>query len=125
MEAKKFVRLTLSERVIIETLPGEKRSKSDIAKRLGRSRSTISNEVNKWVVDSQGVYRTELAHGCATTMNVSYETIYRYIYAHTQGALNQKMALSAHTSPLPFLGYYIIFTKKYYLWLVQGCQNYN
>lgn len=138
MEAKKFVRLTLSERVIIETLLGEKRSKSDIAKKLGRSRSTISNEVNRWVVGSQGVYRAELAHGCATamndykrrkdkislskplrvqvfrgllshlspelisgrlklmfpddpTMNVSYESIYRYIYAHPQGALNQKL----------------------------------
>ncbi|RPH27224.1 MAG: helix-turn-helix domain-containing protein [Bacteroidales bacterium] len=56
-----FVRLTLSERVIIETLLGEKKSKSDIAKKLGRSRSTISNEVNRWVVGSQGVYRAELA----------------------------------------------------------------
>jgi transposase, IS30 family len=138
MEAKKFVRLTLSERVIIETLLGEKRSKSDIAKQLGRSRSTISNEVNRWVVGSQGVYRAELAYGYSTTMNdykrrkdkitlskalrvqvfrgllshlspelisgrlklmfpndptmnVSYESIYRFIYAHPQGALNQKM----------------------------------
>jgi len=48
MEKKRYTRLTLSERVIIETLLKEKRSKSYIAKQLGRSRSTISNELNKW-----------------------------------------------------------------------------
>ena len=69
MEAKKFVRLTLSERVIIETLLGEKRSKSDIAKKLGRSRSTVSHEINKWVVGPRGVYRAALAYSYSTTMN--------------------------------------------------------
>jgi len=137
METKKYTRLTLSERVIIETLLKEKRSKSYIAKQLGRSRSTISNEVNKWL-GSQFYYTATLAHEYARllnitkrdkdkitlnkalriqvyrgllsrlspelisgrlklvypndpTMQISYESIYRYIYAHPQGNINKKL----------------------------------
>jgi IS30 family transposase len=49
MEAKKYKRLSLKERVIIETLLGENKSKSFISERLQRARSTISREINKWV----------------------------------------------------------------------------
>lgn len=49
MEVKKHRRLTLKERVIIQTLLREKKSKSYIEIRLGRSRSTIGREVNKWI----------------------------------------------------------------------------
>ncbi|MBE7686566.1 helix-turn-helix domain-containing protein, partial [Tenacibaculum piscium] len=47
MEIKKHRRLTLKERVIIQTLLNEKKSKSYIAKTLKRARSTIFREVSK------------------------------------------------------------------------------
>jgi hypothetical protein len=65
MEVKKQRRLTLKERVIIQTLLREKKSKSYIAIRLGRTRSTIGREVNKWVQKKQDNYDAELSHWCA------------------------------------------------------------
>jgi IS30 family transposase len=65
MEVKKHRRLTLKERVIIQTLLREKKSKSYIAIRLGRTRSTIGREVNKWVQKKQDNYDAELSHWCA------------------------------------------------------------
>ncbi len=41
MEVKKHTRLTLKERVQIETLLNENKSKAYIAKKLNRARSTI------------------------------------------------------------------------------------
>ena len=46
MVRKKNTRLTLKERVQIETLLNENKTKAYIAKKLNRSRSTISREVN-------------------------------------------------------------------------------
>ena len=137
MEKKKYTRLTLSERVIIETLLKEKRSKSYIAVQLGRSRSTISNELNKWkgsqfyysaqLADEYARYlnitkrnkdkitlnnalkiqvyrgllnrispelisgRLKIAYPDKPDMHISYESIYRYIYAHPQGKVNKKL----------------------------------
>ena len=65
MEVKKHRRLTLKERVQIETLLNENRSKAYIAKRLKRSRSTITREVNKLVVSSNDKYDAHLSHWCA------------------------------------------------------------
>jgi len=65
MEVKKRRRLTLKERVIIETLLKEKKTKSYIAISLDRSRSTIGREVNKWVQTKKDSYDAELAHWCA------------------------------------------------------------
>jgi len=137
METKKYTRLTFSERIIIETLLKEKKSKSYISKKLGRSRSTITNEVNRWS-DSRFFYRAKLANEYARylnvtkrnkdkitlnnalkiqvykgllrymspelisgrlkilypddpTMNISYESIYRHIYAHPQSTINRKL----------------------------------
>jgi IS30 family transposase len=42
-------RLTLNERIIIQTLLGENKSKSYIAIQLNRNRSTITREVNNWI----------------------------------------------------------------------------
>jgi IS30 family transposase len=42
-------RLTLNERVIIEKLLNENKSKSYIASILNRSRSTITREINNWI----------------------------------------------------------------------------
>lgn len=48
MKPNKYKRLTLKERVVIETLLQENKAKSYIAKKLNRFRSTITREINKW-----------------------------------------------------------------------------
>ncbi len=65
MEGKKHRRLSLKERIIIQTLLKENKSKSYIAIKLGRSRSTIGREVNKWIQTKKDNYDAELAHWCA------------------------------------------------------------
>ena len=62
MEQKKYKRLSFQERVIIETLLSENRSKSFIAEKINRSRSTITREVNKWVQKPGEKYKAKLAH---------------------------------------------------------------
>ena len=62
MLRKKTCRLTLKERIQIETLLEEKKSKSYIAKTLKRARSTITREVNKFGVSNKIRYSAELAH---------------------------------------------------------------
>ncbi|MDO6598477.1 helix-turn-helix domain-containing protein, partial [Oceanihabitans sp. 2_MG-2023] len=62
MEVKKHKRLTLKERIQIETLLNENNTKAYIAKRLDRTRSTISREVNKWVQNKYDKYEAHLAH---------------------------------------------------------------
>jgi len=65
MEVKKHRRLTLKERVIIETLLNENRSQAYIAKQLNRARSTISREINKLVNKPNDKYDANLSHWCA------------------------------------------------------------
>lgn len=65
METKKYKRLSLTERVIIQTLLEENRSKSFIANKLNRSRSSITREVNKWVQNPGDKYKAILADWCA------------------------------------------------------------
>jgi IS30 family transposase len=62
MEEKKYKRLSFQERVIIETLLGENKTKSFISERLKRARSTITREINKWVQNPGETYNAELAH---------------------------------------------------------------
>jgi transposase, IS30 family len=62
MEEKKYKRLSIQERVIIQTLLEEKRSKSFIASKLNRSRSTITREINKWVQHPGETYNADLAN---------------------------------------------------------------
>ena len=62
MVRKKNTRLTLKERVQIETLLNENKTKAYIAKTLKRSRSTITREVNKWVDNKTDKYSADLAH---------------------------------------------------------------
>lgn len=62
---KSHKRLTLNERVIIQTLLGENRSKSYIAAQLNRSRSSITREINKWVRKPSDKYDAQMAHWCA------------------------------------------------------------
>jgi IS30 family transposase len=63
MEEKKDQRLSLQERIIIETLLEEKGSKTYIATRLKRSRSTITREINIWVKKPTDKYNGDLALG--------------------------------------------------------------
>ena len=69
MEKKKYKRLTLRERIIIETLLEENCNKSLIAQRLNRTRSTISREINKWIKNRGDTYKAELAHWYAVDEN--------------------------------------------------------
>lgn len=64
MDKKKYRRLTYQERIVIETLLNQGKKKADIAKKIKRTRSTISREVNKWG-DKPGAYDASLAHWCA------------------------------------------------------------
>ena len=61
MNTKKHKRLSLKERVIIQTLLEEDKSMSSIAKKLNRARSTITREVNKWVSNPSDKYDASLA----------------------------------------------------------------
>ena len=65
MKTKKYKRLTFKERVIIQTLIDENKSKAFIAKKLKRSRSTITREINKWVIDHDDKYDATLANWLA------------------------------------------------------------
>jgi len=65
MKTKKYKRLTFKERVIIQTLIDENKSKAFIAKKLKRSRSTITREINKWVIDPDDKYDATLANWMA------------------------------------------------------------
>jgi len=65
MKTKKYKRLTFKERVIIQTLIEENKPKAFIAKKLKRSRSTITREINKWVIDPDDKYDATLANWLA------------------------------------------------------------
>lgn len=65
MDTKNYHRLTYKERVIIETLLSEKRSRSFISQQLNRSRSTITRELKKWIIKPADIYKADLAHWCA------------------------------------------------------------
>ena len=65
MVRKKNTRLTHKERVQIETLLNENKTKAYIAKTLKRSRSTITREVNKWVQNKTDKYSADLANWIA------------------------------------------------------------
>ncbi len=62
MLRKKNTRLTLKERVQIETLLNENKTQAHIAKTLKRSPSTISREINKWILSKTDKYNADLAH---------------------------------------------------------------
>jgi IS30 family transposase len=68
---RKYKRLTYNERIIIQTLLKENKSKNYIAIQLNRNRSTITNEVNLWVIKPSDGYNAELAHWYALETNKS------------------------------------------------------
>ncbi len=98
MELKKHRRLSYRERVVIQSLLEEKKNKSFIAIKLGRTRSTITREVNKWVTKPIENYNADIAHWNAKddypndpVMTISYEAIYQHIYSNPQAILNLKL----------------------------------
>lgn len=58
---KNLIRLTIEERVVIQTLLHEKKPIAYIALQLGRNRSSIHREVKKWVVKPTDKYDATLA----------------------------------------------------------------
>ena len=62
MPKNNYIRLTLAERIVIRELLEKNKSKTYIAKALRRSTSTITREVNKWVIWSYEKYDPFLAH---------------------------------------------------------------
>ena len=94
MILEKCKRLSFEERVIIETLLKEKRTKSYIADNLSRARSTVTREVNKWVENPTESYDAALAHWCVVDDNQNkrirrkidlYPSLKIYVY---RGLLN-------------------------------------
>jgi IS30 family transposase len=65
MEEKKHTRLTLKERVQIETLLHQNKTKAYIAKTINRSRSTVSREVNRLGSNPKVDHDAYLAHWSA------------------------------------------------------------
>jgi len=65
----KYKRLCLEERIKIETLLKEGKSKSYIAQQLGRNRSTITHEIKIWVRIPSDIYKADLAHWYALEVN--------------------------------------------------------
>ena len=71
---KTYKRISLNERVIIETLLHEEKSRSYISKYLNRSRSTITNELQYWLIKPTDKYDAQLAHWYATEVNSTKRT---------------------------------------------------
>lgn len=123
MKQKKYKRLTLTERVVIETLLQENNTKSYIAIKLNRSRSTITREVNKW----GGDYSATLAHWCAKEDYLNkrnkdkintYNSLKIFVY---RGLLNGwspdqisgKLKLDYPNDPIMSISYEAIYTHIY------------
>jgi IS30 family transposase len=127
MKAKKYKRLSLKERVIIETLLQENKSKTYIAKKLKRSRSTITREINKWVQNPWDEYEAKLADWNAKEDYLNkrnrdkintYGNLKFYVY---RGLLNSwspeqiagKIKLDYPNNPIMSISYEAIYTHIY------------
>jgi transposase, IS30 family len=64
-------RLSYKERVVIETLLSENRTKNFIANQLNRNRATITREVKLWVIKPTDIYKADTAHWYALQLNKS------------------------------------------------------
>jgi IS30 family transposase len=123
MKPKKYKRLTLTERVVIETLLQENKTKNYIAKSLNRSRSTITREVNIW----GGDYKAGLANWCAKEMYLNkrnrdkintYNRLKIFVY---RGLLNGwspeqisgRIKLDYPNDPIMSISYEAIYTHIY------------
>ena len=82
MAPKKYGRLSLKERTVIETLLKENRKKTYIAKQLNRARSTICREINSWIRNPHDKYDAELAHWFAVKRNECNQSVIEIIRKH-------------------------------------------
>jgi len=71
MKPKKYLRLSFSERVVIETLLKVNKSRIEIAKELNRHRSTITRELKTWLKKPTDIYDAEIADWCAQDFNLN------------------------------------------------------
>lgn len=63
MENTNYKRLTLKDRIVIQALWGHKGiTKTEIAKRLGKHKSTICREINRWWDGNRNMYDAHLAN---------------------------------------------------------------
>jgi IS30 family transposase len=123
MESKKYKRLTLKERVIIETLLQENKTKSYIAKKLKRSRSTISREVNKL----GDTYDAKLSDWCAKDFFLNkrnrdkidtYNKLKIFVYrgllsGWSPEQISGKIKLEYPNDPIMTISYEAIYTHIY------------
>ncbi|TXD80938.1 IS30 family transposase [Subsaximicrobium wynnwilliamsii] len=123
MKPKKYHRLSLQERVVIETLLAESRSKSYIALKLHRSRSTITREINKWGEN----YDARLADWCAKDDYLNkrnldkintYNKLKIYVYrgllnAWSPEQISGKIKLDYPRDPIMAISYEAIYTHIY------------
>lgn len=66
-----YKRLTYEDRIKIQTLLEQGKTKTEIALYLGRSRSTIIRETTKYSLDN---YQAQWAHECSTLFSRSRNT---------------------------------------------------
>src|SRR4030066_2414696 len=65
MPKREYVHLSLSERDLITTMLVEEKSLGEIAKALGRSKSTVSRELKRNATPAYRLYMSHRAHGRA------------------------------------------------------------
>lgn len=87
MEKLNYHRLSFQERVIIQTLWISGNTKTFIANRLGRHKSTITREINKWECHKSDRYDARLAHWYAHEW---------YLYKHYKDKLSMFPALKEY-----------------------------
>ncbi len=87
MEKLNYHRLSFQERVIIQTLWTGGYTKTAIANQLGRHKSTISREINKWESHKHDRYDAKLAHWYAHEW---------YLYKHYKDKISLFPALKEY-----------------------------
>jgi len=127
MKVKKYRRLSLKERVIIEALLQENKSGTYIAKKLKRSRSTVFRELKKWVQGPTDIYDAKLADWAAKDDYLNkrnrdkistHKRLKIYVY---RGLLNAwspeqiagKIKLDYPNDPVMSISYEAIYTHIY------------
>ena len=127
MKVKKYRRLSLKERVIIEALLEEDKTQTYIAKRLKRSRSTVFRELKKWVQSPTDIYDAKLADWAAKDEYLNkrnrdkistYKRLRIYVYrgllsAWSPEQIAGKIKLDYPNDPVMSISYEAIYTHIY------------
>lgn len=127
MASNKYKRLSYQERVIIETLLNESKNHSYIAKKLGRARSTVNREINKWVETKWDSYKAELANWYAHDDYLNkrpddkisaYKRLRHYVYkgllkGWSPEIISGKIKLDYPNDPIMCISHEAIYTHIY------------